>query len=297
MTERGAPQRLLNQQTLVKRLTKLLLYPEPWHILVLRKLFGRLRLGSFHFRQALGILSYPGYAYCMYQSARLAKALGHDEISAIELGVAGGNGLVAMERHAAEITAALGVRFKLYGFDAAGGLPPPQDYRDLPYHWREGFFLGDRKRLMERLSSSKVFWGPIRDTLAQFFDDNPAPIGTIFFDLDFYSSTRDAFAIFDFDRRFTLPRVFCYLDDIFDNDSDLDDSLDLELINDWTGVRLAVNEFNEHNDRRKLARRYQLPGRYVRAPWLLNVHIYHDFDHPEYCKWVSSGSHQLPLSE
>src|SRR5208282_3981363 len=124
--------------------------------------------------------------------------------------------------------------------------------------WREGFFSSDRSRLMERLSSSKVFWGPVKDTLGQFFDDHPPPIGAIFFDLD--------------------------------------DSMDLEPINDWTGERLAVNEFNARNERRKIARRYQAPGRYVRAPWLLKVFIYHDFDHPDYCKWVSTGRHQLPLS-
>ncbi len=290
MSESGARQQMRN------RFTKFLLYPEPKHIVFLRRFFGRFRLGSFQFRQALGIVPYPGYAYCMYQSARLAKALGHDEISAIELGVAGGNGLVAMERHAAEITAALGVRFRLYGFDSAEGLPRPEDYRDLPYHWREGFFLSDRSRLMARLSSSKVFWGPVKDTLAQFLDGHPPPIGAIFFDLDFYSSTRDAFRIFDSGKSAWLPRAFCYFDDIFDDDSDLDDSMDLELINDWTGERLAINEFNAQNERRKIARRYQAPGRYVRAPWLLKVFVYHDFDHPDYCKWVGTRSHQLPLA-
>ena len=149
---------------------------------------------------------------------------------------------------------------------------------------------------MERLSSSKVFWGPVKDTLAQFFDGHPPPIGAIFFDLDFYSSTCDAFRIFDSSQSAWLPRAFCYFDDIFDDDSDLDDSMDLELINDWTGERLAINEFNARNERRKIARRYQTPGRYVRAPWLLKVFIYHDFDHPDYCKWVGTGSHQLPLS-
>jgi hypothetical protein len=43
------------------------------------------------------------YAYGLYQAALEAKALGIPAISAVEFGVAGGNGLVALERYAEHV--------------------------------------------------------------------------------------------------------------------------------------------------------------------------------------------------
>ena len=45
----------------------------------------------------------PNYAYCIYHSSILAKRLGHKSISFIEFGVAGGNGLVFIEKFANRI--------------------------------------------------------------------------------------------------------------------------------------------------------------------------------------------------
>ena len=59
--------------------------------------FKKIPLFSFKFRIELGALDYPPYAYGMYCSALQAKALGIDTISAIEFGVAAGQGIIQME--------------------------------------------------------------------------------------------------------------------------------------------------------------------------------------------------------
>ena len=76
-----------------------------------------------------------GHAWGILNAAYLAKALGHRQISLIEFGVAGGNGLLSMELAAKRIEKILGVGIEIYGFDSGRGLPKPQDYRDLPNLW------------------------------------------------------------------------------------------------------------------------------------------------------------------
>jgi len=42
----------------------------------------------------------PNYAFLVYQAARLAAQLGQPRVSILEFGVAGGEGLLALEHHA-----------------------------------------------------------------------------------------------------------------------------------------------------------------------------------------------------
>src|SRR3954454_22923764 len=83
---------------------------------------------------------YPQYAYGLAHAARQAKRLGIPRMSTVEFGVAGGNGLVQMEKHARDVTAITGVEVVVYGMDSGGGLPPAQGNRDLPYIFRAGQF-------------------------------------------------------------------------------------------------------------------------------------------------------------
>jgi len=235
-----------------------------------------------------GLTPRPHYAYCMYQAAALAKRLGITRISALEFGVAGGNGLVAAEELAAWIYGELGVEFEIFGFDTAEGLPEPLDYRDLPYHWKAGFFRMDRAALERRLSSSRLVIGNVRDTVHSFLAEHrPAPIGCIFHDLDFYSSTRDALKLLDAPSENFLPRVFNYFDDIIGSDT--------VLYNDYVGQRLAIHEFNEAHTTRKLARCYQFLRRKRRKLWQEQIFIFNDFLHPLYGRFVSEENQQLPL--
>lgn len=112
----------------------------------------RWELGSYEFRVGLGAVDRPHYAYAVWHAARLAQRLGLPRISIIEFGVAGGNGLLSLEQHAAASSGASGVAIDVYGFDSGQGLPAPLDFRDLPYHWKPGFFGMDQAELRGRLA-------------------------------------------------------------------------------------------------------------------------------------------------
>ena len=97
----------------------------------------------------------------------LAKKLGLDRISVLEFGVAGGRGLLNLEYHAREIARELEIEIDIYGFDTGRGLPRPLDYRDLPYHWKEGFFAMNVEELQTRLTKAKLVLGEIEKTVSR----------------------------------------------------------------------------------------------------------------------------------
>jgi hypothetical protein len=139
----------------------------------------------------------PSYLYCLYHSAILAKKLGIKKISVIEFGVAGGNGIIFLESYQKKIYDEIGVEIEIYGFDLGSGLSKSEDSRDLPYWFKEGLFKMNSKILNKKLKSAKIIIGDVKITITDFFKQyNPSPIGAIFNDLDYYSSTKDSFEIF-----------------------------------------------------------------------------------------------------
>jgi hypothetical protein len=183
---------------------------EPLLLYVFARILARLDIGSYNFRLHVQAFDRIGYAYGVYQAAYLAKQLGHDRVSVLELGVAGGDGLVALERLAKKAEKELKIQVDVYGFDMGSGLPTPQDYRDLPYHWQGGFYQMDEKALRQRLTRAKLVLGDVADTIKTFFDKyNPAPIGFVSVDLDYYSSTAAALTMFNASSNYLLPRIFC----------------------------------------------------------------------------------------
>src|SRR6266550_531961 len=87
--------------------------------------------------------SFPQYAYGILQAATLARKLGLSAMTAAELGVAGGNGLLELERLSQTIGADTQVNIRGVGFDLGSGMPEPIDHRDMPYIWQRGFFRMD----------------------------------------------------------------------------------------------------------------------------------------------------------
>ena len=85
-------------------------------------------------------VGYPPYLYGLLCAARTARAVGLREFTAIEFGVAGGNGLVALEEHAAAIQQQTKMSIRIFGFDSGAGLPPRTDPRDCPFAFRGGEF-------------------------------------------------------------------------------------------------------------------------------------------------------------
>jgi hypothetical protein len=244
------------------------------------RLLQRLPWGSFELRSDLDLFPRPHYAYCILQAATLASRLGLPAISVAELGVAGGRGLAEMEVMAALASERSGVRIDVYGFDRATGLPAPADHRDIPYHWRTGFFEMDVDALRRRLRSAELVLGDLADTVPEFTKRlDVAPMGFVAVDVDFYTSTVDGFRLFDADDAFVLPRVLLYLDDIVGED--------YVLHNDYVGELAAVRLFNETHARRKIAKVNGLVHKRIRkAAWCDSIFAFHSFDHPSYDTYV-----------
>jgi hypothetical protein len=271
----------------MNRLMKFILDPYPIRSTA-KTIIQRLELGGYEQRVQIGAVERPHYAYCIYHAAKLAKSLGYKRISVLEFGVAGGNGLMNLEHHAKKISELYAIGIDVYGFDTGEGLPKPLDYRDLPYQWKEGFFKMDSAKLKSKLINARLVLGNIEQTGRTFFEEyNPAPIGAIMYDFDFYSSTVAALKMLEAAESCYLPRVFCYFDDTI--------GTEIELYNDYTGVRMAINEFNEAHPRKKFGVPYHLLAKKVVEPWFHQIWIYHCFDHSRYCDFVSEEEQQLPF--
>jgi len=217
------------------------------------------------------------YTWPAIQAASLARRLGYDRVSFIEFGVAGGNGLLNLEQNAAVLETHFGIGIDVYGFDTGTGLPRPKDYRDLPNLWHEGAFQMDAKRLQARLRRARLMLGPVAETVPAFIATAPAPIAFVSFDLDFYSSTTDALALFDAEPGRLLPRVHCYFDDILGY-----------TFCEFNGERLAITDFNAAHRLRKVAAipglRYFVPDRFTKSPWWDRYYLLHIFDHDGYAR-------------
>jgi len=215
------------------------------------------------------------YTWGAIHAAHLARMLGYQRLSLLEFGVAGGRGLLALERVAALVGTHWGIDIEVYGFDTGVGLPKPVDYRDLPNLWTEGQFPMDRKKLEARLERAHLVIGPIADTLSGFLGRDPAPIGFVSIDLDLYSSTRDALELLEASETRLLPRILCYFDDIQGF-----------TFSEFNGERLAIHEFNERHGRRKLSlihgMRHFVPPEESQSQWVELFYMAHLFDHSRY---------------
>jgi hypothetical protein len=269
-------------------LAKLMLGRQSVRRKVFQSIVKKAKLLPYELRLEHGAIDRPHYGYCLLQAASLAKKLGHKAVSAIEFGVAGGNGLLNLEMHAREVRKLLNIEVQIYGFDTGQGLPPPVDYRDLPYHWKPGFFAMDVDKLRSRLTSSKLILGNVSETIPSFAKFDPAPIGALLMDLDYYSSTKEAFKLFDMHRTRVLPRAFTYFDDIIGDDTALN--------NDYTGANLAINEFNAEHTMQKFCKAIHLGTRAYPENWYHQIYIYHDFAAPGYGRFVSDERQELPLN-
>ncbi len=257
------------------------------NIKTLRPIIRKLKIGSFKFRLGMHALKRMQYAYICFHAAQLGKKLGYKKISVIEYGVAGGQGLILLEEHVKEIEEYFNIEIDIYGFDTGEGLPEPIDYRDLPYHWKKGFYSMEKDNLKKRLKKSKLVIGNINETSKTFFSDyNPAPIGAVIHDFDFYSSTKTALSMMTNNSNFFLPRIFSYFDDTIGSE--------LELYNDFTGERLAINEFNSINDDIKICAPHHFKALKSEV-WHHQIWICHFFKHDKYNNFISNENQKLEI--
>ncbi|MFP5227515.1 MAG: hypothetical protein ACLGXA_07770 [Acidobacteriota bacterium] len=276
--------------TLADRFVDLATRPVPLRTLVMRRLLQRFPIGSWEMRLRTGAVSRPHYAWCLHYAALQAKGLGHRAMTVIELGVAGGNGLLCLCDYAAEVRKQIGVEIRIVGFDSGGGLPTTSDIRDLHYLWPPGSFEMDRPALEKCLAGrAELVLGNVSTTVPEWQPAADAPLGCVMFDLDLYTSTRDALPLLT--KANVLPRIWCYFDDI----SGYPDM----ALTDFIGEGAALHEFNHHTDRLILRDNVSPANVFAAAwpeMWHRKMYIYHRLSHPQYDICLSAEKHHLRLA-
>lgn len=227
---------------------------------------------SVETRERWDLSSRPNYLAGVLAAAKEAATRNIPRILAVEFGVAGGNGLVALQEIADAVEKTTGVEIGVVGFDAGSGLPELcGDHRDHPDQWSEGMYEMDVDKLKSRLKNrTRLVLGNIAETIPEFVaSQQDAPIGFVAFDVDLYSSTRDALRIFTHPDKQMLLRTYVYFDNLHNRCS-----------HTWAGERLAIREFNEQSADVKVDRWHGLPsGRPFEAEsWIDRMYIAHDLD-------------------
>jgi len=226
----------------------------------------------------LNIGDRPNYTYCVYHAAQLARRLGLKAISVLEFGVAGGNGLMFLDRLSLRVEKATGVRIEVYGFDTGMGLPEVTATEDLPYWFRPTQYKMEVQELEAQLTSAKLVLGNVAKTVVDFFERyRPAPVAAIFNDLDLYTSTRDSLKLFDQPSEHFLPRIFFYFDDVI--------GTELEMYSDCAGQLLAISEFNRSHDSIHISINQNLLAR-VDVSYRYQIYYGHLRSHPLYSKYI-----------
>jgi hypothetical protein len=243
---------------------------EPPFRLFVRALLKRLAV-SASTRALWDISDRPAYLVGVLYAARQALRQSASEISVIEFGIAGGTGLLALEREAAAVEKELGVSIKVYGFDnGSAGLPAfIGDHRDHPDKWKPGDFPMDEPLLRSKIGPrTTLILGDVAETVPRFCDDSSVPpVGFVAFDLDLYSSTTAALRVLSMPGKKALDHVALYFDDI-------EHSISCR----FAGELLAIEEFNESSSHVKIDRWRGLPSDrpFPEASFLQKMYMAHD---------------------
>jgi hypothetical protein len=205
------------------------------------------------------------YAQSLTLGVLEAIYCGYGRIFAAELGVAQGGGLLELCKAAKFFRDEFDMEILVYGFDNGTGLPKPVDYRDHPEWWTTGTFaMGDPDALRRKLPDfARLVLGDVGDTIpACLREIGASRLAFAAIDLDYYSSTKRAMPLFTADPEKYLPAVPLYFDDM----------ISFLVTNPWCGEELAINEFNQENPLRKIARHDAFRIRHF--------HALHVLDHP-----------------
>ncbi len=265
-----APSRLVHLAGRVREVVA----PQPWPT-------DEAAVGLYRCEQrGRGVLPHPAYLYGLLSAARTARAVGLPAITALEFGVAGGNGLCALHEHAEVVRARYGLDVRIIGLDSGSGLLPATDPRDCPFALHEGEYAMDRAALDPHLRDAELVIGDVERTVrplaARIADGDLPPLGFVAHDLDVYSGTLSTLAaIGDLPTAAALPRVPMYFDDLSGYPYTTE-----------TGERAAITDFNRRADGRRIGRIENLEqtlGGHARwANWPRHMHLLHVFDHPDY---------------
>jgi hypothetical protein len=218
-------------------------------------------------------LPYPQYAGGLLAAAGYARRFGITEFSAIEFGVAGGNGLLHLSEYARRLSRELKLHISVFGFDTTTGLPEPQDWRDMPWGYRPADFPCNVEALTARLNgSAELVIGDIAETFPRWFSEHHPPLGFASIDVDYYSSARAILEpILSSTSSHLLPVSSFYLDDI-----------NAPAIPDHAGEYAAILEFNRATDRFHFSPAVWIKANraYPEKLWLTKMFDLYAMDHP-----------------
>lgn len=246
---------------------------EPIHLNALS--LAVLVLGSYSRKIDFDLIVRQQHAYGLLKAARTAIAERLNTVTVLEFGVASGAGIMNLAHVAERITRETGIRFEIYGFDTGEGMPMPRDHRDHPEYYQAGDFQMDVDALRNALPpNANLVIGNLADTVPAFIGriSEQKPIGFVSVDLDYYHSTVDALRVFDGPPN----KYFALLPVYFDDTS-------LENHNSWCGELLAIREFNDQHETRKIEHhRHFADWRVFRnAAWIKQMYFLHMLDHPK----------------
>lgn len=227
--------------------------------------------GSYRTKVAFDFIHRQPYAYAVLRAADDAQYWKIPLITVVELGVAQGNGLLSLCRIAEKTERTTGIHINVVGFDTVSGMPPARLSRSAGVY-AEGDYPMNEKVLRAALpGNANLILGPLRDTVPEFVKSCPAPIGFVAIDLDYYSSTKEAMALFCAEPVMYLPCPVVYVDD-----------LTHQHHNSYCGESLAIREFNAEHQFRKIEQyRFLRNLRILKnAFWLDQIYLFQVLDHP-----------------
>lgn len=220
-------------------------------------------------------LGKASYALGVWIATLQAARLGIEQLKIFEFGVATGKGLFSLCEICRVMHESTGMEYEIFGFDSAEGMPAlTGGYRDHPEIWFEGQFKHDHDAIRVQLpSNARLVSGQIKDTLPAFCAEHlnhESPVGFVAVDVDLYSSTVEVFKLFgSTDPEVYLPVTVAYFDDIND----------LLTNNAWCGEMLAIREWNEVHELRKIEE-MRVRQNHSPAGWHDHLYGYHVLDHP-----------------
>jgi hypothetical protein len=211
------------------------------------------------------------YAFGLNEAFKRARSLKIKKINIIEFGVAQGAGLFNLADIAFELSKSYGVDYAVIGFDTGAGMPEPIDFRDHPEKYRTGDYPPGKLNLSNLPSKTNLIYGPISETVPEFLKSlkKDEIISFVSIDVDYYSSTMECFEIFGADADYFLPSTILYFDDVNDPDH-----------NEFMGELLAIKEFNQATEGKKICKMTQLSDWRIfkNALWLDQMYFLHVLD-------------------
>ena len=247
-------------------------------------------VGTWRQKALFDALPYSQYATGLQTACRYADTFGEKKFTAIEFGVAGGNGLLALARHAQQIKRHTGIEVDVVGFDTGIGLPAIEEWRDAPWLYSPGDYPGDPSALRKRLQGrAELVLGDVRHTFREWLrGERRAPIGFISIDVDYYSSTAEILDnLASCAAETLLPIASVYFDDIL-----------CFGVPRCAGELAAVEEFNRNNSTRQFDRADWVSEfrPYRDALWLQRLFDLYSFDHAKMKCTSSRQARRLDLA-